>query len=92
VGRAGKSKREWTTTEYRRVLQLRSQGVPTRDIAKQIGRTQSAIYSFLRDLPQRQKPRPIPPPKKAMTATDREREAARIGSEKYTAALLEMVF
>lgn len=88
---AKRQRREWTTTEYRRVLELRAQGVRTRIIAEQIGRTEDAIFAFLRDIPERQKPRPVPPAKKAMSPAEREREAARIASEKYTAALLEMV-
>ena len=43
--------RSWTTTEAKRLKELRAQRVPMRKIAKELGRTEQAIYSFLRYVP-----------------------------------------
>ena len=43
--------RAWTTFEARRFHELRSQSVPMAEIAKMLGRSTDALYSFLRYVP-----------------------------------------
>ena len=43
--------RAWTTTEVRRLHELRAKRVPAKKIGAELGRTVDAIYSFLRYVP-----------------------------------------
>lgn len=64
--------RAWTTTEERRLRELRAARTPTKIIAQELGRTEDAIYNFLRYIPasrdtapgMRKVPRLPPPPPK----------------------------
>jgi DNA-directed RNA polymerase specialized sigma24 family protein len=43
--------RPWTTTEARKLQELRAQRTKTKDIAKLLGRTEDAVHSFLHYVP-----------------------------------------
>jgi transposase-like protein len=42
------SRREWTTTEARRLIELREQGYRMRDIARLLGRSEHSLFAFQR--------------------------------------------
>lgn len=43
--------RDWTTTEVRQLHEMRAKRVKTKEIAATLGRTEDAIWSFLRYIP-----------------------------------------
>lgn len=45
------SGRAWTTGEVRRLHELRAKRVTAKEIGKELGRTENAIYNFLRYVP-----------------------------------------